>query len=209
MPHIYEKQINHATKIGVWHITEEENFFLEHVPLQRNITHPHKRLQHFAGRYLLRELFPEFPLSLIIIADTRKPFLQDDAFHFSISHCGNYAAAIVSTQNRVGVDIEIPHPKIEKIQHKFLSEKEKNMLITTDDNTIKMLTMAWSIKEAMFKWYGSGQVDFIEDMNISAKNKTDAGYEAECVFKKEKNILLQLKTSLINGNNLSWLITDH
>ena len=206
---IYEQQINHATKIGVWHITEEENFFLEHVPLQRSITHPHKRLQHLAGRYLLRELFPEFPLSLIIIADTRKPFLEDDAFHFSISHCGNYAAAIVSTQNRVGVDIEIPHAKIEKIQHKFLSEKEKNMLSTTDGNSIKMLTMAWSIKEAMFKWYGSGQVDFIEDMNISAINKTDAGYEAECVFKKEKNILLSLKNIFLGGNNLSWVITNH
>ena len=209
MPLVYEQQINHATKIGVWHITEEENFFLEHVPLQRSITHPHKRLQHLAGRYLLRELFPEFPLSLIIIADTRKPFLEDDAFHFSISHCGNYAAAIVSTQNRVGVDIEIPHPKIEKIQHKFLSEKEKNILSTTDGNTIKMLTMAWSIKEAMFKWYGSGQVDFIEDMNISAINKTDAGYEAECVFKKEKNILLSLKNIFLGGNNLSWVITNH
>ena len=209
MPLIYEQQINHATKIGVWHIIEEENFFLEHVPLQRNITHPHKRLQHLAGRYLLRELFPEFPLSLIIIADTRKPFLEDDAFHFSISHCGNYAAAIVSTQNRVGVDIEIPHAKIEKIQHKFLSEKEKILLNKTDGNNIKMLTMAWSIKEAMFKWYGTGQVDFIEDMNISTINKTDAGYEAECVFKKEKNILLNLKNIFLGGNNLSWVITDH
>ena len=209
MPLIYEQQINHATKIGVWHIIEEENFFLEHVPLQRNITHPHKRLQHLAGRYLLRELFPDFPLSLIIIADTRKPFLEDDAFHFSISHCGNYAAAIVSTQNRVGIDIEIPHAKIEKIQHKFLSEKEKILLNKTGGNNIKMLTMAWSIKEAMFKWYGIGQVDFIEDMNISTINKTDAGYEAECVFKKEKNILLNLKNIFLGGNNLSWVITDH
>ena len=209
MPLVYEQQINHATKIGVWHITEEENFFLEHVPLQRSITHPHKRLQHLAGRYLLRELFPEFPLSLIIIADTRKPFLDDDAFHFSISHCGNYAAAIVSTQNRVGVDIEIPHPKIEKIQHKFLSEKEKELLNKTDGNIIKMLTVAWSIKEAMFKWYGTGHVDFIEDMNILDIKKTQAGYNAECIFKKEKNVLLSLHTRLIEENNLSWLVTDH
>ena len=125
MPLIYEQQIDSSTKIGVWHITEEENFFLEHVPLQRSITHPHKRLQHLAGRYLLRELFPEFPLSLIIIADTRKPFLEDDAFHFSISHCGNYAAAIVSTQSRVGVDIEIPHSKIEKMSSLNLEVSEK------------------------------------------------------------------------------------
>ena len=207
MPLIYEQQINSATKIGVWHITEEENFFLEHVPLQRNITHPHKRVQHLAGRYLLRELFPSFPLSLIIIADTRKPFLEEEAFHFSISHCGDYASAIVSTQNRVGVDIEIPHAKIEKIQHKFLSEQEKNILNNTVGNKIEMITMAWSLKEAMFKWYGTGQVDFIEDMIITAIQKTEVGYEAECNFKKEKNVFLNLKTILLEGNNLSWLVT--
>ena len=209
MPLIYNHQINPATKIGVWYITEEENFFLNHVPLQRNITHLHKRLQHLAGRYLLRELFPEFPLSLIIIADTRKPFLKDDIFHFSISHCGNYAAAIVSTQNRVGVDIEIPHKKIEKIQHKFLSDKEKNILNEIEGDDIEKLTMAWSIKEAMFKWYGNGQVDFIKDMNILSIKRNDTGYNADCYFKKEKKVLLALKSILIETNNLAWLVTDN
>ena len=209
MPLLYKQQINAATKIGVWHITEEENFFLQFVPLQRSITHPHKRLQHLAGRFLLLEMFPDFPLSLIQIADTRKPFLEDEAFHFSISHCGDYAAVIVSTQNRVGVDIEIPHYKIERIQHKFLSQKEKYLVEGIAGNTIEMLTMAWSIKEAMFKWYGAGQVDFINDMEIEAIYKTPTGFDAECIFKKEKNISLKLKNTIVNGNNLSWVITDH
>ncbi len=208
MPLIYQNKINSATKIGVWHITEEENFFLNHVPLQRSITHPHKRLQHLAGRYLLRELFPEFPLSLIMIADTRKPFLLDDVFHFSISHCGNYAAAVVSTENRVGVDIEIPHQKIEKIQHKFLSENEKKILSKINGDDIEKLTMAWSIKEAMFKWYGKGQVDFIDDMNIIAVQVNEFGCYADCLFKKEKNVLLRLTTTLIDGNNLCWVVTE-
>ena len=209
MPLIYKQQINAATKIGVWHITEEENFFLQFVPLQRSITHPHKRLQHLAGRFLLLEMFPDFPLSLIQIAETRKPFLENEAYHFSISHCGDYAAVIVSTQNRVGVDIEIPHDKIERVQHKFLSQKEKYLIEGIAGNTIKMLTMAWSIKEAMFKWYGAGQVDFINDMEIEAIYKTPTGFDAECIFKKEKNIFLQLKNTIVNGNNLSWVITDH
>lgn len=209
MPLSFQKQINDNTKIGVWHITEEENFFLNHVPLQRNITHPHKRLQHLAGRYLLNKLYPEFPLSLIVIANTRKPFLGDDAFHFSISHCGYYAAAIVSTKKRVGVDIEIPHPKIENIQHKFLSDKEKKMLSNTDGNTVAKLTLAWSIKEAVFKWYGAGQVDFIEDIHIIGLTKDAVGYSADCFFKKEKSVILQLKTALIEGNNLAWLVTNN
>ena len=207
MPLIYKQQINAATKIGVWHITEEENFFLQFVPLQRSITHPHKRLQHLAGRFILLEMFPDFPLSLIQIAETRKPFLENEAYHFSISHCGDYAAVIVSTQNRVGVDIEIPHDKIERIQHKFLSQKEKYLVEGIAGNTIEMLTMAWSIKEAMFKWYGAGQVDFINDMEIEAIYKTPTGFDAECIFKKEKNVILKLENIIMEENNLSWVVT--
>jgi phosphopantetheinyl transferase len=207
MPLIYHNQINSATKIGVWHITEAENFFLQKVTLQRSITHPHKRLQHLAGRHLLLDLFPDFPIPLIQIATTRKPFLPNEAFHFSISHCGDYAAAIVSTQNRVGVDIEIPHPKIERIQHKFITESENELLDTIDANEHNLLTMAWSIKEAMFKWQGIGEVDFKKHMQITAINKYEHGFIADCIFKKEKIIHLQVHNILVNGNNLSWVIT--
>ena len=209
MPLVYQHQLDTFTKIGVWHITEDENFFLEQVPLQRNITHPHKRLQHLAGRYLLKNLFPLFPISLILIADTRKPFLEDEAFHFSISHCGNYAAAIVSIRNRVGVDIEIPHQKIEKIQHKFLSEKEKQILQEDGGDNKNMLTMAWSVKEAMFKWYGAGQVDFIEDMNILSLKNVGSYGEVACTFKKEKNVPLIVKVIFLEGNSLAWIVTDN
>jgi phosphopantetheinyl transferase len=210
MPLIYSTLINSATKIGVWHITEAENFFLQKVTLQRAITHPHKRLQHLAGRHLLLDLFPNFPLSLIQIATTRKPFLPNEAFHFSISHCGDYAAAIVSTHNRVGVDIEIPHPKIERIQHKFITEKENELLSTIDNNghpEFSGLTMAWSIKEAMFKWQGIGEVDFKKHMQIMAINKFENGFIADCIFCKEMPIHLQVHNILVNGNNLSWVVT--
>ncbi len=128
MPLFYQQDINGNTKLGIWLIREQEPYFLSKVPLQRTITHPHKRLQHLAGRYLLKYLFADFPYELIRIADTRKPFLQNEAYHFSISHCGDYAAALVSSSHRVGVDIELATPKIEKILHKFLNEKEQGFL---------------------------------------------------------------------------------
>src|SRR6476619_5838013 len=116
MPLFFQQQVNLHTKLAIWKIEEAESFF--DVPLQRSITNPHKRLQHLAGRYLLRYLFPDFPLDLIRIADTRKPFLEDEAFHFSVSHCGNFAAAIVSTVRRVGIDVEIPSEKVQRIRPK-------------------------------------------------------------------------------------------
>ncbi|MEO6454267.1 MAG: 4-phosphopantetheinyl transferase, partial [Ginsengibacter sp.] len=91
MPLFYQHTINDATKISIWHIVETEDFFLNKVPLPGIVTHWHKRLQHLAGRYLLQELCPGFPYHLIEIAGTRKPFLANEKYHFSISHCGDYA----------------------------------------------------------------------------------------------------------------------
>lgn len=207
MPLIYQNNINDFTKIGVWHITEAEDFFLQLVSVQRTITHPHKRLQHLAGRFLLRMLFPEFPVPLILIADTKKPYLEGEAFHFSISHCGNYAAAIVSTKNRVGVDIEVPHDKIERIKHKFLSAEEELIMMNAHHDPHHALTQAWSIKEALFKWYGLGAVDFKEDMQILNIKKKGDTFLADCIFGKELNKKIVVESIFVDGNNLSRIVT--
>ena len=207
MPLSFHHQINEVTKIGVWHITEPEDFFLKNVTLQRAITHPHKRLQHLAGRYLLLTLFPEFPLELISIADTRKPFLPGEPFHFSISHCGDYAAAIVSKLNRVGVDIEVPHPKIEKVKHKFLAGTEMELLAKTGEENNIMLTMAWSIKEAIFKWFGEGEMEFKGHMEIVSVEKSINGFETLCLMKKNTPIALSIDSTFAGANILSWIVT--
>ena len=205
MPLVYQQNINAITKMGVWHITETEDFFLSQVPLQKEITHWRKRLQHLAGRYLLKELYPDFPLALIKIADTRKPFLEDEAYHFSISHCGDYAAVIVSKEYRVGVDVELVNDKIEKIIYKFLSRQEKTLLHPNAINTTA--TLLWSVKESVYKWKGAGGVDFIKHINIqSIEEKQDEGV-VHCLFNKE--IPLQVHYLHFNNNFLTWLLTLH
>jgi phosphopantetheinyl transferase len=167
MPIFYQQLINQHTKLAIWKIEEDESFFINTVPLQQHITHPHKRLQHLAGRFLLRYLFPNFPYSEIQIADTRKPFLPNEAFHFSISHCNDFAAAIVSTTQRVGIDIEQIDKKVLKIVHKYLNEQERinfDLLNFEQEHNLslqhKVATLLWSVKESLFKWYGLGNVDF-------------------------------------------------
>jgi phosphopantetheinyl transferase len=175
---IFQKEIDANTRLGIWKIEEEESFFKQKVPLHRHVTHPHKRLQHLAGRFLLQYLFPGFPYHLIQIADTRKPFLPDEEYHFSISHCGNYAAAIVSAESRVGIDIEILDEKVKRISQKFISEQEMEIL---QPLSLEDFTQIWSAKEAVFKWYGLGQVDFRQHIRLlSYTNNT-----FKCEFKKE------------------------
>jgi phosphopantetheinyl transferase len=207
MPIVYQQQINTFTKIGVWHITETEDFFLEYIQLQYPINHPQKRLQHLAGRHLLKALFPSFPIELIQIAQTRKPFLQNDHYHFSISHCGNYAAAIISTQNRVGVDIEIPQPKILAIQHKFFTEDEQYVLQKALLEPIEKATLVWSVKEAIFKWYAAGKVDFKGNMQIKQIKITPKGYLVNCFFIKNETKALKVENIWIDGICICWVIS--
>jgi phosphopantetheinyl transferase len=220
MPLFYQQDINETTRLGVWRITEDEAFFLEKVPLSRVITHPHKRLQHLAGRYLLQVLFPDFPYELIKIADTRKPYLGDEAYHFSISHCGDTAAALVSKSFRAGVDVEEATPRIDRILTKFLHPDELEwlgrypILIGKDSKgdekqSAQLLsTLLWSAKESVFKWYGSGQVDFSDHIRLEPFD-----------FKQEGNILgnfcktepipFTLQYKLFGNLCLSWVLGNY
>ncbi len=203
MPLVYQQNINAITKLGVWHIAEAEDFFVQ-IPLQKEITHWHKRLQHLAGRYLLKDLYPKFPLELIKIADTRKPFLANEKYHFSISHCGNYAAAIISKENRVGVDVEIVSAKAFLVKDKFLSAQEQQLITTTEVN--KACTLFWSVKESIYKWYGKGGVDFKKDIPIQFfTGNLDQGV-VHCTFKN--TLQLQVHYLFFNDNFLTWVLSD-
>ena len=209
MPIFFQQDIDANTRLAVWKIEEREDFFLQHVPLQRTITHPHKRLQHLAGRYLLKYLFPSFPLQLIQIADTRKPFLEDEAFHFSISHCGDFAGVLVSSTGRVGMDLELVTEKIERISHKFLTTEEKQFLSLQEfHSNVSALTLAWSCKEAVFKWYSKGGVDFRDHMQFkSMTGLQEDHFDSVMVFKKEEDLYLGLHSLFLQQLCISYVIT--
>lgn len=220
MPIFFQQEIDENTRLAIWKIEEEESFF--NVPLQREITHPHKRQQHLAGRYLLRYLFADFPLELIRIADTRKPYLESEVYHFSISHCSQYAAAIVSRDKRVGIDIEVPTPKAERIKHKFLHPDELAMVdkktvvqqeerIHADRNTRYQapntkLTLLWSAKEAVFKWWSYGNVDFSEMIRLQPFALQPEGCLAGSFHSQQKTFALQVHYRLFPELCLAWTV---
>jgi len=205
MPIFFQHRINETTRLGIWKIEETEHFFKGNVPQHRDVTHPHKRLQHLAGRFLLQFLFPDFPYHLVQVADTRRPYLPNEEYHFSISHCGDYAAAIVSSESRVGIDIEIPSERIIRIKDKFLNEQEKQ--IWSMDGVqpdIFALTLLWSCKEAVFKWYGDGGVDFSDQINLLEQNKDTK--IIGCAFTKN-NSKLSVYYCLFDHLTLAWVVS--
>lgn len=182
MPLVRTIQISASTKIGIWRIAEDENFFREKVSITPKIHHWHKRLQHLAARYLLVELFPDFPMGEIRVMDSQKPYLENNNYHFSLSHCGDYAAAIVSRAGLAGIDIEHFTPKIERIAPKFLEETELQFIVPSA--RVKHITVCWSAKEAVYKWYGLGGVDFREHIHLQPFDLQNTGI-IPCYFVKD------------------------
>ena len=137
---------------------------------------------------------------------------KEEEYHFSISHCGDYAAAIVSKNNRVGIDIEIPVDKIIKIKDKFLSANEQakwldNVPVDGFNARVEqreLLTLLWSSKESVFKWYGDGGVDFSEQIQLQYKQHDKQ--IIECFFTKAQ-FQLPIHYHLFDQLVLSWIVS--
>jgi phosphopantetheinyl transferase (holo-ACP synthase) len=217
MPLFYQHNINVTTRLAVWHITEDESFFRKKVAIHNEITHPHKRLQHLAGRYLLEILHPGFPFHLIEIAASKKPLLNNGKIHFSISHCGDYAAAIISEDKLAGIDVELVTPKIDLVKEKFLRESELELARTTDYKhqttnyelptlNYKFLTLFWSTKEAIFKWYGKGALSFKNNMGIRKLFFENDKGVIDAYFRKDTTVDLKIEFRFFEDLCLAWVV---
>lgn len=176
MPFFYQQNINESEHLAIWSITEPLSFFEEGMTMDIHIQNEERKIQHLAVRLLLSLMMPEANMKDIVMADNGKPYLKGVPFHFSFSHCKGYAACAVSDHFPIGIDIEIIHPRIAKVAHKFLNDAEKNMLSNlSEEDALKQLAFFWAAKEAMYKKHEQLGIDFARDFNILALTNLDRG----------------------------------
>jgi phosphopantetheinyl transferase (holo-ACP synthase) len=87
------------------------------------------------------------------------------------------------------VDVEKASPTIEKIRNKFLSEQETAIAfegIEKSGHRLRQLTMLWSAKESIFKWYSLGQVNFKEHICWTEPYFIRSGEMGELCFEFRK-----------------------
>jgi 4'-phosphopantetheinyl transferase len=183
MPLYKEWNIGDHALAAIWKIEEPESFFKDQTGLDADIKNDKRRTEHLAGRFLLKYLEKDFPLWNISKDEHDKPRIGDDKFFFSISHSWPYVAAVIDPFEEAGIDIQTWHAKIEQIQHKFLSADEQDMF----QNDPKLLALAWSAKEAAYKWNGRRGVDFIEHLPIQFFDNKGEVYEITIYFQM-KNV---------------------
>ena len=192
MPFFYQQNINETAHLAIWSIREPASFFETDVQLAVPIANEERRIQHLAVRLLFKLMMPAADLNQLVMADNGKPYLIGLPFHFSFSHCKGYAACAVDDKP-IGIDIEIIHPRIAKVAHKFLNEKEKSMIADLEqEDQLNQLAFLWAAKEAMYKKYEQLGIDFAKDFNILELTKGDRGTIPAAIVHKGNKIDLRL-----------------
>jgi len=104
--------------------------------------------------------------------------------HISISHSKNLVAIIISDK-KIGLDIEYISEKPLKLSSKFITGN------SLQDLTKEKATLIWCCKEAVFKWYQKGGVNFIKDITITEFSVKEKGIITIQFKKKELNLNYQ------------------
>lgn len=160
--------VNKAT-ILVWEITENEsdleklliNFDSYKSDLEKLIS-PKRRLEFLTSRIAINTLLKR-PAN-VTYDGNGKPLLENELAHMSISHSKNWVAVILHPTCKVGIDIECPSVRINKIAHRFLNQAEQESFSGNEQN--KEIQLIWSAKEALYKIIGSDVADFANQLTI-------------------------------------------
>jgi 4'-phosphopantetheinyl transferase len=200
---LYRKQEEKDFTLAIWRIEEEHSFFESKFEAAPRILNDNKRLQWYASRYLLQDVLGE-PVE-VIKDEAGRPSLKNSEHHISISHTSQFAAVIVSYRYPVGLDIEVINPKVERIAHKFLTEQEVRTI--RQEEKIRKLILYWSMKEAMYKFYGETGVEFKTQLLVEQFELRDAGgVKAEIVAVGRERIKLNIRYEFFEGHVLSYIV---
>ena len=151
---ITKHYLNEFSILGVWKIEEDLDSMMNLVVLDNDEKKKYKgfssnsrKLEFLSVRALLSELIGKD--ARIVYNKNNKPFLKDGSRFISISHSHKLTAILLSTNEKVGIDLEYMRMNIATIAFKFLNRKEK-VTKEQDDNKYH-LYIHWCAKEALYK----------------------------------------------------------
>ena len=165
-------------KIGIWEMNESLSDLISLLPDIQVPNYSNKRKKEFITTRLILNKIHKY--QKIKYNKFGAPELNDKKY-ISISHSNKLCTVIVSNL-KVGIDIEKICDRILNISSKFIDLKERK---TIDSSKA---TLFWCIKEAIYKWYQKGGVDFVKDIQIPKLKLSEKGI-VSAIFKKTELIL--------------------
>lgn len=201
---LFEQKLPFDTKIAIWKIEEEPDFFSSNIDFSEydmmeyeSIKHPFKKIQWLASRFLLKKMSNENRLLLLYKNENGKPFFENANYHFSITHSHSYVAVIISKEHNVSIDLEKITDKVLKVKNKYLHPQD----FEQGDN-LKNLTVIWSAKETLYKYFDSKSLHFKEHLII--KKLWNNKLETETIL-EEKSISKQVSVYCFEDFILTYI----
>jgi len=191
-----------SCEVILWRIEENLDFFRERLVKEGfptaqgdSIKHAEKAIQWFASRYLLIETHP----AAIDYYIRRKPYLRYGP-KISFSHSGENVGVLFSKSDS-GLDLQIFDEKLIRIKEKFTTGKE--IMLVKAQSEIASLALIWSIKEAIFKRYGTG----VPFLSIEILEYDAIGNKAIAQLNKDENVIIhRLQVDLIGDMSLAYVL---
>ena len=175
---ITKHYLNEYSILGVWKIDEDLETLLGMVHLDpeerkkyKTFRSTSRKLEFLSVRALLSELLGKN--ARIVYNKNNKPFLYDGSYFISISHSHKLTAILLSSNERVGIDLEYMSSNIGAIAFKFLNRREK---VTKDsDNRKYHLYLHWCAKEALYKICDKEGISIRKNISIEPFELKNAG----------------------------------
>ena len=206
MPLIHLHHSN-SCRLGLWQIAEGVPFFEQQIPYRSEALNQARKLQQLASRMVLNELEAGFPFDGVVLNHAGKPMLVSKNTYFSISHTSGYAAAIIADVP-VGLDVEVINDRVLKVVHKFLNAHEISLLSELDAvQRVRYATLFWSIKEAVYKCWGKGGVDFSNHIRIVNFQQTDKG-NATILFDRAEGQSFNVEYLLVENLWVTYIMAS-
>lgn len=190
MPLFQTIQCNEKTKILIWKITESFDELYRQVTLkektQRRLdgmkSDMHQRA-FLSVRMLIQEM--GFTDKDLHYDEFGKPYF-DCHNYISITHSHNFAAIIISEET-VGIDMELQREKIIRIADKFTDYECDYLEPEKTEEYVKKLTVIWGAKEAIFKIRNEKGISFkdhirVDDFSINEKQTSASLYFNDLVI---------------------------
>ena len=182
MPLAHKLKFNNCN-ISIWKTTESLDALKKESDISNisSFKSEKRKKEVLSKNLLLNEMVPDAELSYNNFGAPQ----INTSYNISISHSKNLIAIGVSKHN-IGIDIEEISEKALSLSPRFICERNLNNL------TKEEATLLWSCKEAIYKWYQKGSVNFKSDIYIYPfELKTSGTIFAN--FKKEKLSLVYNK----------------
>ncbi len=204
---ITKHYLNEFSVLGVWKIEEDINTLLEMVTLDpddkkryKGYSSNSRKLEFLSVRALLAELVGKD--ARIVYNKNNKPFLKDGSRFISITHSHKLTAILLSTNEKVGIDLEYMSSNIAAIAFKFLNRKEK---ISKDpDNRRYHLYLHWCAKEALYKICDKEGISIRRNITIEPFVVKDSGEIKGHVHTDKINESFDLFYSKYDNYTIVW-----